>query len=169
MTTPRRIQRHRTKGWRLPAYAVTVTRPGPWGNPFKAMRTPAGWVVTTCTSYRTTRTAALADEANATGPFPTEIAATRAAILAFRRYHDNEMSRASIRKHLQGKVLACWCKPGAACHADVLLEYANDSTPTTCGQRPADATAGKAALPAPRAPRNAAPATAPQNSDPAEP
>lgn len=153
----------------MPAYAVTVTRPGPWGNPFKAMRTPAGWVVTTCTSYRTTRTAALADEANATGPFPTEIAATRAAILAFRRYHDNEMSRASIRKHLQGKVLACWCKPGAACHADVLLEYANDSTPTTCGQRPADATAGKAALPAPRAPRNAAPATAPQNSDPAEP
>jgi len=26
---------------------------------------------------------------------------------------------------LRGKDLACWCKPGAPCHADVLLELAN--------------------------------------------
>ena len=26
---------------------------------------------------------------------------------------------------LAGKNLACWCKPGAPCHADVLLELAN--------------------------------------------
>lgn len=26
---------------------------------------------------------------------------------------------------LTGKNLACWCKPGAPCHADVLLELAN--------------------------------------------
>lgn len=26
---------------------------------------------------------------------------------------------------LRGKNLACWCKPGAPCHADVLLELAN--------------------------------------------
>jgi len=26
---------------------------------------------------------------------------------------------------LRGKVLACWCKEGAACHADILLELAN--------------------------------------------
>ncbi|MET3514306.1 hypothetical protein ABIC63_002078 [Pseudacidovorax sp. 1753] len=26
---------------------------------------------------------------------------------------------------LRGKNLACWCKPGASCHADVLLELAN--------------------------------------------
>jgi hypothetical protein len=31
---PHRIQRHRRKGWRLPADAVCVTRPGCWGNPF---------------------------------------------------------------------------------------------------------------------------------------
>jgi len=29
-------------------------------------------------------------------------------------------------KELRGKNLACWCKPGAACHADVLLELANE-------------------------------------------
>jgi hypothetical protein len=31
---PRRILRKRTKGWRMPANTVSVTRPGKWGNPF---------------------------------------------------------------------------------------------------------------------------------------
>lgn len=33
---PERIQRKRTKGWRLPENTVCVTRPGRWGNPYKA-------------------------------------------------------------------------------------------------------------------------------------
>lgn len=31
---PERIQRKRTKGWRMPEDAVFVGRPGKWGNPF---------------------------------------------------------------------------------------------------------------------------------------
>lgn len=31
---PKRIQRSRRKGWRLPPGAKCVTRPGPWGNLF---------------------------------------------------------------------------------------------------------------------------------------
>lgn len=31
---PRRIRLRRTAGWRKPAGAVVVSRPGPWGNPF---------------------------------------------------------------------------------------------------------------------------------------
>ena len=34
-------------------------------------------------------------------------------------------SVAYIREQLRGKNLACWCKPGDPCHADVLLEIAN--------------------------------------------
>lgn len=34
MTEPRRIQRKRIKGWRLPEGARCVTRPGRFGNPF---------------------------------------------------------------------------------------------------------------------------------------
>ena len=33
-TEPRRIQRKRTKGWRMPEGAVCVTRPTVWGNPY---------------------------------------------------------------------------------------------------------------------------------------
>lgn len=29
---------------------------------------------------------------------------------------------------LRGKNLACWCDEGATCHADLLLEWANDTT-----------------------------------------
>lgn len=31
---PQRIQRKRTKGWRMPEGAVSVCRPSIWGNPF---------------------------------------------------------------------------------------------------------------------------------------
>jgi hypothetical protein len=31
---PKRIQRQRTAGWRMPLEAVYVGRPTPWGNPF---------------------------------------------------------------------------------------------------------------------------------------
>jgi hypothetical protein len=30
-----------------------------------------------------------------------------------------------IRAELRGKDLSCWCRAGAPCHADVLLEIAN--------------------------------------------
>lgn len=38
-------------------------------------------------------------------------------------------SAGEIMHHLRGKNLACWCKPSAKCHADVLLEIANHGPP----------------------------------------
>lgn len=32
MSEPVRIQRKRSKGWKMPPNTVSVTRPGPWGN-----------------------------------------------------------------------------------------------------------------------------------------
>ena len=32
---------------------------------------------------------------------------------------------AEMRRDLAGRDLACWCPPGQACHADVLLDLAN--------------------------------------------
>lgn len=36
MSAPVRVQLKREKGWRMPPNTVKVTRPGKWGNPFKA-------------------------------------------------------------------------------------------------------------------------------------
>ena len=32
---PERIQRRRTKGWRMPPNSVVISRPGEWSNPFR--------------------------------------------------------------------------------------------------------------------------------------
>ena len=51
-----------------------------------------------------------------------------AAVAAFRQAIEKgtlTYSKADIRTQLRGKNLACWCKPGDPCHADVLLEMAN--------------------------------------------
>lgn len=32
-----------------------------------------------------------------------------------------------VRRELRGKNLACWCKLGEPCHADVLLQVANEA------------------------------------------
>lgn len=35
---PKRIQRKRTRGWKMPPNTVCVTRPGRWGNPYKGIK-----------------------------------------------------------------------------------------------------------------------------------
>ncbi len=35
MAEPLRIQRRRTKGWRMPPNTISVCRPGPWGNAYR--------------------------------------------------------------------------------------------------------------------------------------
>jgi hypothetical protein len=46
------------------------------------------------------------------------------AVDAYRREMP-AFTREAARLELAGKNLACWCKPGEPCHADVLLEIAN--------------------------------------------
>lgn len=40
----------------------------------------------------------------------------------------NEAMLSRLRKELGGKDLACWCREGSTCHADILLELANAAT-----------------------------------------
>jgi hypothetical protein len=42
---------------------------------------------------------------------------------AYMGHYPSEQAKA--RANLAGKDLACWCKPGQPCHADVLLRIAN--------------------------------------------
>jgi hypothetical protein len=60
-------------------------------------------------------------------PFPVEKYGREAAIRKYRSYLETflECPGAPDISTLRGKNLACWCKPGEACHADVLLEIAN--------------------------------------------
>ena len=103
---PRRIQRKRTKGWRMPPNTVYVGRPTKWGNRFEVgSRVSFEWY----------------DVARIT---------PRLAVSLFRlwlKYTEagREIAEAA-RRELVGKDLACWCEEGAACHGDVLLRVANE-------------------------------------------
>lgn len=110
--TPKRIQRQRTKGWRVPEGAVYVGRPSRWGNPF-----PVGI---------TFRRLFIGDVAQVgyTGP---------EAVRLFRIYAERrEIKDPFWLEPLRGRDLVCWCPLSApnpvqrvCCHADVLLELAN--------------------------------------------
>lgn len=109
---PQRIQLRRVKGWRLPANAVNVARPGPWGNPFVIGRDG-------------TREECIAlYAALLAGSVSTTAVATEAQQ---RKVQDH------VARHigdLRGKDLACWCRlDGRPCHADVLLRLANQTPP----------------------------------------
>lgn len=103
---PIRIQRKRIKGFKMPPNTVYVGRGTKWGNPHKVG-------------------ISLADNGDGTSRFMTP----KDAVEAYRGYLHYWMFKASKNalspSELKGKNLACWCKEGEPCHADVLLELAN--------------------------------------------
>lgn len=106
MAEPKRIQRRRTKGWRMPEGAVYVGRPTKWGNP-----------------YRVGTRAMLSPLHNAQ---PITVRDARHAVHLYRRWLRGARVRIEdLGPELRGKDLACWCPLGQPCHADVLLEWAN--------------------------------------------
>ena len=113
MKTPKRIQRRRTKGYRLPEGAVYVGRPTIWGNPFKVVGVGDRWTVVddNDVDYRV----------NPRGWVCKDDAARKACCL-FRM--EIELAKMPVHE-LRGKDLACWCPLDAPCHADVLLYLAN--------------------------------------------
>jgi hypothetical protein len=117
----KRIQRQRTKGWRMPEGAVYVGRPSLFGNPWSIRdgqalsilprRERAAWCVR---RYRDEMASLglLSDYAYVV----SDAAWERVAALGFG-------TMAEYARHLlRGHDLVCWCPLDQPCHADVLLE-----------------------------------------------
>jgi hypothetical protein len=129
MSQPKRIQRRRVKGWKMPPNTVYVGRPTKWGNPWSVgshTLTPAGktkslrkivrlyraWMVGTFTERAIEKI--IGDG--------TKVPKQPMAMLHWL------MVRGALRNQLselRGKDLACFCPLDQPCHADVLLELAN--------------------------------------------
>lgn len=108
--TPKRIQMSRQKPWRAEnPDAVIVARPSKWGNPFTMEWAKSYW-----DGYR--------------------VNLREAVVSSFRTDVEFEVrpdypNREAIRAELAGRDLACWCPLDQPCHADVLLELANSTSP----------------------------------------
>lgn len=107
----KRIQRQRTKGWRMPEGAVYVGRPTRWGNPWSL------------NDYRQDY------------PDLEHEQLRQMAVSVYRNWLTGRFDRLhglpahpsvdDARNTLRGRDLVCWCPLDQACHADVLLELAN--------------------------------------------
>jgi|SRR5579859_4814311 len=96
--TPKRIQRKRTKGYKMPPGCVYVGRPTIWGNPFK-----------------------LTDD-KSLGQIVREY---QLWLAGEKEIDDGGLRRFAVLgrlSELRGRDLACWCPLNCPCHADVLLE-----------------------------------------------
>lgn len=113
--TPKRIQRKRTRGWKMPEGCVYVGRPTIWGNPFIHADNSVA-----AQEYR--RLIQGGTQVFEMGPGKLQFAPNA---------HPNTLHHAyaefvQLHAHqLRGKDLCCWCPVDSACHADILLEIAN--------------------------------------------
>src|SRR5262245_36324620 len=114
---PVRVQRSRTSGWRTPPNTVYVGRPTRWGNPWIVWPDGANPESYWCGSRTGDRF----------GPFRTKREALFTALEKYRAHALALARGAEGFKKLRGKNLACWCPLGQPCHADVLLELANQT------------------------------------------
>ena len=105
---PIRIQRKRTKGWRMPEDTVYVGRPSRWGNPFYAA----------IPRYSMSRVGTTPQERR-------EVAVSKFRSMLAHRADRSARGYPADLGSLRGMNLACWCSLDQPCHADVLLELAN--------------------------------------------
>ena len=104
--TPKRIRLSRAKGWRMPPDTVKVSRPGPWGNPFKVGRD--GTAAECVEMHRNLLRGVVA--LTAVASMEEQLKA-----LAYAEAHIAD---------LVGKNVACWCGLDKPCHGDNWLELA---------------------------------------------
>lgn len=66
-------------------------------------------------------------------PYPANRSRSHSEAVACYRSHlrNNPDIVELAQKKLRGKNLACWCKPSDACHADILLDIANQDSRLT--------------------------------------
>ena len=105
MTNPTRIQRKRTKGWKMPENTVYVGRGSRWGNPYVVGKD--GTAQDCIEKYK-----------NLMLPYTHKDG-------SLEKFYVSSANLEDI-KTLRGKNLACWCALNKPCHADFLLEIAND-------------------------------------------
>lgn len=122
---PVRIQRERTKGWKMPPNTIYVGRTSgelgsmrPFANPFRV----GGYFKIGDGRNGYIWLEAHPDYAD---PSFTKIETAEQAVQMFREYRRRYPIKDDELAKIKGVNLACWCKIGDPCHADVLLELAN--------------------------------------------
>jgi hypothetical protein len=116
----KRIQRKRTKGWRMPENCKYVGRPTKFGNPFKL--TPDGYIMFNCQNGK------ILDPwiywSITAGFNEQDVLDLYGAWIGNKLLFGSLPTPPDIEE-LRGKDLACFCALDKPCHVDVLLKLLN--------------------------------------------
>jgi hypothetical protein len=133
----KRIQRKRTKGWRMPKGAVYVGRPSKWGNPFQEQspESVGGPTIRPAWGKAPNKSGGRQfDPHDLLETSPDMLVAMFVWNITLWRVHEPAAFEKWIAP-LRGKDLTCWCPSGTPCHADVLLRLARRK-PAVTDERP---------------------------------
>ena len=129
----KRIQRQRTKGWRMPEGAIYVGRPSKWGNPWRVDDPAMPWLAVLFglrgDAEGCREAAVILHRAWITDALPVQssgagIATAFASNAAQMYLKDFTIPERPDLAALRGHDLVCWCPLDQPCHADVLLKLA---------------------------------------------
>ena len=133
MSRPQRIQRRRTRGWRMPENTIYTGRPTKWGNPFRVFG--QNECLYSDASHRRTILSPWIifdpDLDFRLHPATAEMAVRHYRMWVTGGFADSDnvipcpFTLDDIRWELGGKDLACWCSLDQPCHVTVLLEIAH--------------------------------------------
>ncbi|QKW31466.1 DUF4326 domain-containing protein (plasmid) [Streptomyces seoulensis] len=124
MSSPTRIQRRRTKGWRAPEGAVYVGRGTRWGNPWAVVRTNTGtgWAVQWAGHRDQHKPLGINDFIPANDQRDAHALAVELHEM-WACAHPQLLERA--QRELAGRTVMCWCAETLPCHGDTWLLLAN--------------------------------------------
>ena len=130
---PKRIQRQRTKGWKMPPNTVSVCRPHTLGNPF-VVGEPSGYMfkdngdpTPMIASLTLEQCVEMFDELSRGVLTPEMHPRGHQWLERFRKRTGFISPTEYLRSQLRGKNVACYCNLDAQCHGDIILRIANES------------------------------------------
>lgn len=133
---PKRLQRSRSKGYKMPKRAIYVGRPSKWGNPFKLIgdmiycdaldtwhNNYNPWVLYDKRIYSKKegikRVIELCDDW-----IHQRLQITHYTYMCVAKRCPFTIE--DIKRELKGKDLVCWCPKNQDCHSRILIEIANN-------------------------------------------
>lgn len=126
---PARVQRKRSKGWKMPDNTIYVGRGTKWGNPFKIAPVKHGWHVVAKEDGKEHVLLKTNDYDEAVN---FSLKSYQYWLMPYthkegdiEKFYQSTVVYESIVSELKGKNLACWCGLSQRCHADILLKLAN--------------------------------------------
>ena len=128
-----RIQRKRTKGWKMPKNTIYVGRPTKWGNPFELQ----GDMIYCDASHRRLY---LSKWILWEDKLYNKTDGLKRICELYEQWINNDLPEWNYQNHhivkpfnnfdlneLKGKNLACWCPLDKPCHADILIKLLNNT------------------------------------------